>query len=392
MPAHQMATPTASTISTFASTNSIVKAVNPTARVKRRKGRVLKPSEVSKAAARVTAATKTAARGVLQDMGVAPTDEQIRVVLETYEYITTRRVNRQLQNAEARLGHRVRSTLPALSGRAAVCLPTGPLPYRLHILRVRAVQHVANNAFRHGASGGSSFRVMFATTSNAVDYQVSIGSNRDTYRGAFKGWSAMEDHHRVTVPKDWRLRVLHRGLSTIDGMMTLDAHALESPTGVVLYAAVWASQGRGYAVCTHRGFIALCEGEAYHSDTAKGAIAGARRKARAAGRPSTPRISPYTIGVDEFVRRYGMVDCDIRLDDARASGSCEFGIRSWCNAVDLNYDEGRAPLHVVLAAFRQRPQIEVRRAIVHAVRRHRLSLRETVSRRLATVPQHTRIV
>ena len=63
------------------------------------------------------------------------------------------------------------------------------------------------------------------------------------------------------------------------------------------------------------------------------------------------------------------------VPDARDTGSCEFGILSWCNAVGLDYKAGAAPLQRVLDAFRVRPQIEVRRAVLNAVRRHRVGLR-----------------
>lgn len=59
------------------------------------------------------------------------------------------------------------------------------------------------------------------------------------------------------------------------------------------------------------------------------------------------------------------------VTDAHESGSCDFGIRSWCEFVGLDYDDGEAPLELVLEGFRARPQDEVRRAVVHAARRQR---------------------
>ena len=390
MLAHHFSIPTVSTTSTAVFTGSKEPAVEHTMRPKRRKARELKAREVSMVAAQLTATTKTAAGSALQNLGVAPTDDQIQEVLQGHQKVAARRLWRHTQNAEARIGHRLDRGMPTPSGRKAVSLPTGSLRNRLDDLRLREVNRVANQAFRHGASGGSSFRVKYATTSDDVDYKVSIGSNRNTYGGAYKGWSAKEDHHLVTVPKDWRPRVLQQGLAMAGGMMTLDAHALEAPEGISLYAAVWASQGRGYDVHVHRGFIAVQAEEAYHSDTAKGAIAGVRRKARAANSAPTQRPSHLSIGVDEFVGRYSKVECEVKLDDARDSGSCEFGIRSWCNAVGLEYDNGEAPLHMVLNAFRQRPQIEVRMAVLHAVRRYRAGLREAESSAPVEVPQQVR--
>lgn len=59
--------------------------------------------------------------------------------------------------------------------------------------------------------------------------------------------------------------------------MTPNALPMERPGGIELYAVVWTSQARGYAVGTDRGFIAVAGGESFHSDTAERAISGLRR-------------------------------------------------------------------------------------------------------------------
>ena len=127
----------------------------------------------------------------------------------------------------------------------------------------------------------------------------------------------------------------------------------------------------------------MCQGEAYHASTAEDAVAGARRKARIAGKVPPKRPTPYSIGVEDFVAKYRDIDCHVGLADARETGSCEFGIRSWCEAVGLDYASGAAPLAAVLEAFARRPQIEVRRAVVHAVRRQRAAQRVAPQRQPA---------
>jgi hypothetical protein len=149
-----------------------------------------------------------------------------------------------------------------------------------------------------------------------------------------------------------------------------------SPDGVELYAATWAAQSRGYNVATHQGFIAVSCGLSFHADTAERALSGIRRKVGAAGRPARARVSPLHLAIDDFVKRYQRYNVTVELNDARESGSCEYGIRTWCEAVGLDYEEGEAPLAAILDAFQQRPQVEVRLAVLHAVRRHRSARRK----------------
>lgn len=220
-------------------------------------------------------------------------------------------------------------------------------------------------------------RIGYALTASKVNYVVSMSSNRDTYRGAFKGWAANEDHHLIHIPRDWLVRVQGRGLAMLGGMLTLDLHPLEAAGEVCVYAATWARQGRGYEVHVDRGFIATLLGEHYHAETAESAIVGVRRKAKIASRrPVAARFEPYEATVEAFEERYKRIHLVVTLADARDTGSCEFGIRSWCESVGLSYEEGNAPLQQVLQGFRTLPQVEVRRAVVHAVRRHRAAQRQ----------------
>lgn len=353
----------------------IDEAVVPQLKVARRKSRSTPAFELSRIAAQQDLTTKSTARIALEKIGIAPTKELIDELLECCRRIQFRRAYRHQQNAELRLGHDINSYPPRPTGRKPVCLATSPPLQRLNQFRYQELSKVAKDIFRNGAAGGTSIRVEYASTSQEVQYVVTVGSNYHTYRGRYKGWSANEDHHKIVVPKDWLLRVLKKGIAAAGGMMTLDAHSLEAPAGISLFAAVWASQGRGFAVKTERGFIATGAGEHYHSDTAEKAIAGVRRKVASVNGTSVAGSKAYTIGIADFVDKFSAMKCSVELADARNTGSCEFGILSWCNAVGLDYKAGAAPLQQVLDAFRVRPQIEVRRAVINAVRRHRAGLR-----------------
>lgn len=254
--------------------------------------------------------------------------------------------------------------LPRPTGRPACRLPAGSLAYRLAAAREAAVERA--DPMRRGAAGGGSYQVRLTDDPAAVGYTVTAGVNRTTYAGRYKGWAAREDHAVVTVPADWRVRVERRRLAVLGGLFTLDAAPLEgAPAGVALYAAVWAAQGRGYAVSVSRGYLAVSGRESYHGATPAAALEGLRRKLRGAEWAAKLESAP----LDELAAEHAAVR--VRIADARAIGACEYGIRSWCHATGLDYAAGEASVEDVYAAYKWEPRPEARLAILHALRRVR---------------------
>jgi hypothetical protein len=276
---------------------------------------------------------------------------------------------RYLNRANGRIGTPV-TALPAPSGRPAVLLPLGQPTERLTALRKLTIEAYAQDMFRNGAPGGSGFTVKFAASTNEVGYRVDLDTDWNVYRGAFKGWVANVDCHKICIPADWRHRVEYKGLADLGGMLTLDAHPMKAPEGIALYAAVWASQGRGYSIKTERGFIAVGGdgNESFHAKTSDEAIAGLLRK-YGIGEKGIATIADMSASVDAFVSKYSPIAVDVSLDDARKSSSCEYGIRSWCESVGIDIARVRVPMAELLEGFRSIPQTEVRRAVLHAVRR-----------------------
>lgn len=262
----------------------------------------------------------------------------------------------------------------------------GTLSQRLSDWRSAAVQTAAKRCLRHGAAGGHSMRVELTSDTRAIGYRVTMGYNRDTYGGSFKGWQASEDHHRVTVPMDWRTRILKRGLATLGGMLTLTAEQMVSHGGVELFQATWVEQGRGYQVNVRQGTIALLDDESFHAEDAQKAIDGVLRKVkRAGGGPRGANRSAYELTTEELIRRYQRYgDLDVIAQDAYSAGACEFGVRSWCERVGIDLEEGSVPLCRLLDGFAQSPLIEVRRTILHVVAEHRTWARHA-ARRAAVV-------
>ena len=316
--------------------------------------------------------TKMAAKQALQDNGFVSTPAAVEELVNAAAHITFFRANRSSRVFQEHLGYLPTKTYRPNSAHKPVLLPVGTLRERLEDFRKQAVVATARALMRHGATGGHSMYVRFALNASKVNYSVRMDENRNTYGGSFKGWTANEDHHLISVPKDWRIRVERNGLADLGGMLTLDAHPLLGDGDVVLYAATWARQGRGYTINVDRGYIALLDGEHFHGDSAQAAIKGVRRKAKSAEMLPPKGKSPYALTVDSFVARYSGRDMTVSVSDAKESGSCDFGIRSWCEFVGIDYSEGETPMDRVLEGFRKRPQAEVRRAVLFAVRRHRI--------------------
>lgn len=259
--------------------------------------------------------------------------------------------------------------------RERVRLPAGSLEDRLR-RRTTALLR-STSPLREGAAGGTTYVVELTRDPAAVRYTVTIGTNRDTYKGRYKGWAAREDHHRLVVPHGWLARVYRRGLACVDGMLTLDAAPLDhAPDGIALYAAVWAEQGRGYEVHTRRGVLAIAaDGTAYHGADARAAVQGLQRKL-GAGRLSAEWSALVAASTEKFRAAVAPhADLLVRVADARAIGACEYGIRSWCATVGLDYDAGAATLAQVLAGYERQPAPEARAAILHALRRARRQVR-----------------
>jgi hypothetical protein len=311
--------------------------------------------------------TKKALVAAIRAAGLPGNPTNVARVQELRDNFDAARRHRRLNQARAKAAKAI-SALPAPTGRPAIRLPIGTPAMRLTELRKRTVTQYAQQAFRHGAPGGTKFTVGFADKTTEVGYSIDLDRNFDVYRGAYKGWGANVDMHQIRVPADWRIRVERKGLALLGGLMTLDALPMEAPAGIELYAAVWASQGRGYAVKTDRGFIAVAGGDSFHSDTADGAISGLRRKGRSAPARAA-MITDMKSAVEAFITKYARCAIDVSLDDARRSGSCEYGIRSWCASVGIDIARAQVPMAELLEGFRCMSQTEVRRAVLRAVQR-----------------------
>lgn len=174
----------------------------------------------------------------------------------------------------------------------------------------------------------------------------------------------------IKIPIAWGTRVNKLGLAVVDGLTTLDAQKLEgAPEGVAAYAAKWVVQGRGYALEDVSGFIAVCGQVHYHAPSFEKAVAGAMRKAKLSASKNIFENLLTKHGVESIAAR--CPEIVVTVDDAKQVGACDYGIRSWCATVGIDYEIGKAPLKTVYDAYLMRPMPEARAAILHALRRHK---------------------
>lgn len=251
------------------------------------------------------------------------------------------------------------------TGRTPVSLPAGTPAQRLDALRRAAVIAEYRSIYREAAHGE------LAVTLTRDPAAVGI-KQAERHEWAQKGarYSTRYQDTTITVPADWRVRVARRGLADVDGMMTIDASPLEgAPAGVELHAAVWLVQGRGTTVTAQRGVIARTAGLSYHGTDASQALAGLKRKQRAAEWDATLRTADLSALIEKAGT--GIV---VTIADAEAIGACSYGIESWCYRTGLPYDAGSATLGQVYEAYQRDPAPEARAAMLHALRRCRRHL------------------
>lgn len=109
--------------------------------------------------------------------------------------------------------------------------------------------------------------------------------------------------------------------------------------------------------------------EHYHGETIEAAIRGLKAKCQAA-----MYLMDLDSSANAFADKYASVLINVSLDDARKTGSCEYGIRSWCASVGIDVERIEVPMGELLEGFRRRPMPEVRRAVLKAVKRNRVKL------------------
>lgn len=280
------------------------------------------------------------------------------------------RANRAARD-KARSRPWIRETPAHNIGRKPVILPSQIEPdhdARIAKIVQRKVFRVLVNNFRINDHGKEVFQI--TTDPASVGVRQESSNDWDFYSKRTR-YPKLRTDTTVTVPRAWRSRVERRDLAIIDGMMTLDAQPAEgAPEDVELFSAVWVAQGRGFDLNVTRGYIArFRDGTTYHGDSANAALRGIARKIKGVKIKGELNDLLAKHGIGGLVER--APDLTVTLGDARATGACEYGIRSWCNLCGLPYEAGEASIARVYAAYREHPMPEARAALLRALRRQK---------------------
>lgn len=253
---------------------------------------------------------------------------------------------------------RIRANQRARWARKGYKAPRGTLEDR-RVSRVQWMVRRLVNFYTLAVRGG----VTISVTDDPAE--VGVTQTEDYKYNVYGGQYKRSQYTTVTVPRRWYSRVYKEGLDRVDGLATLDAQKVES-VDCDLYAATWLEQGRGTSLRATSGYIARADGVHYHAASLTSAIRGLARKVEAA------RYASLDVpDLEEEIMRHA--EAEVLLADARAIGACEFGIRSWCNRVDLSEDleRTRSTLGRMFEAYRKEPIREARATILKALKRAR---------------------
>jgi len=251
------------------------------------------------------------------------------------------------------------------SGRPVINAVKRGTPLKRYTAQLTSsVRELLRDVYRMAAHG--TLTVGVTRDPAAVGVVQVESTSYDVYGGAFKNRPCRIQDTHVTVPFSWVRRVQRARIDFADGMFTLDAARIESE-GCDLYAATWIEQGRGTSLHTRRGYIARQGGLTFHAATARDAVTGLARKARA--RSLEMAVSGPSENLAELIAAHASMR--VTLADARAVGACEYGIRSWCNTVGLDYAAGVATLAEIFAAYLREPRAEARSVMLRVLKRSR---------------------
>lgn len=327
-------------------------------------------ASIIRIAATTMAQTQVAAKAALKAAGLKQTLAMevlaaVRAIEAAQKTAKVDRIDRKLGYCPVRPSYTwdkfKRRDIFGTIGRRPVHLPADTVQNRLNALRVEAVKNAMKQMIDRHAHGE------WFVNLTADPYAVGIKTRTYFADKQYSKWTIYATDTEITVPADWRLRVERKDLAMLDGLMTLDAAPMEAH-GCELFAATWARRTGAKNVAVDKGYIARADGVSYHGATADQALSGLAKKRRKLA--LSIRLDTGDLG--DLVAKLASVR--VSVGDARAAGACEYGIRSWCAAVGLDFEAGSATLAEVYAAYQREPRREARATLLCVLRRQRTAV------------------
>jgi hypothetical protein len=281
------------------------------------------------------------------------------------------------QLAAARAARRPLGVPGLLRGVARPMFPRGPARLSTLSLAERLQRYRVSRLYRAfvaaGVRVGVRDEIEFRPTPGARAAVDQLVTSCYPYKGRYRGYPAYKAHITITVPADWITRVQKRGLSVVDGLMTLDA----SPVGGVhpeipdleTYRVVYL-RARRLNLSAGHGYVVRSGELTAHGPDANSAVDTLLVKRRAYSASPRRRAEASLARLIQ-----GYESCRATYADAAAVGACRIGVESWADAVGIDPAGDSISLRQLADGFKIRPAREARLIALHVVRRARAERR-----------------
>ena len=134
-----------------------------------------------------------------------------------------------------------------------------------------------------------------------------------------------DSHHNFAIPRSWGRTVADQGITLRDGMLTLAARDLGVIGGIQCYAATWVVQGRGCALSSESGILAVHGTDSYHlADSRAPGLAAKKLRQKIAIQKELAREN-----LREAIQRGRWDSVAVYRADSIRAGNCPSGTDDW---------------------------------------------------------------
>lgn len=185
-------------------------------------------------------------------------------------------------------------------------------------------------------------------------------------------WSGTNSTHKIAVMSSWYSRVWAKGVSHVNGLLTLDATTSQAEPlreEEEALEATWVVQGRGVSLHTGDGILYRCNGGVWiHCNSVKHGRTLNRKRIKSLAEMRVAKIQKKIEAAEEIK---SLADLVVTRDDCNEAGLCNPGQRDWLAKRGLDENITSLPAQKLLEmAILSNDRIEcVKRAISVARKR-----------------------